>query len=122
MTTSQPHKQKTKKEGFPGNLLKGEIIGTKQNLILKTLTLGLILGLIYIANTYYAIKTLRKTNAIQREIKELKYEHIVAQSQYTDSTKQSRISVRAGHLGLIEPVDPPVKIIIQTEELNNLNP
>lgn len=116
-------KNKGKSRGI-GKTLKaivsGLIVHDKELTLLRLIYFGFVLGIIYIANSYYAIKTFRQINAVERELKELKYEYINAQSAFTDSTKQSRMIRRAALLGLHESVTPPQKITVDRKEIQDL--
>jgi hypothetical protein len=101
-------------------IVSGIIINDRELPLLRIIYFGFVLGLIYIANSFYAIKTFRQINAVERELKELKYEYINAQSAFTDSTKQSRIIRRAAQLGLHESMAPPQKITVDRKELEEL--
>lgn len=68
------------------------------------------LGLVYIANTYYAEKTVRAIDHTKRELKELRYEHITVKSELMYLSKQSEVSRRLDGSGLKPSVTPPFKI------------
>lgn len=68
------------------------------------------LAFIYIANNYYAERKVRKINAIQKELKEIKYEHISTKSKLMQLSKQSQIAKKIEQTGIKESTEP-VKII-----------
>jgi hypothetical protein len=72
------------------------------------------LGLIYIANSYYAEKKIRKIERLQKEVKELRYEYIYTRSQLMSKSRQSEIAKTLSYEGIKESRIPPKKII--TEE------
>lgn len=110
----------SRKRGFLKQVLSGSALAGHEQAVLRLLTFLAFLGLIYIANTYWGIRTLRKINALKKEQKELAYEYTTARSAWSDSTKQSKLLRRALSLGLIEAPEPPVKITISEEDLKKL--
>lgn len=68
------------------------------------------LAFIYIANNYYAERKVRKINAIHKELKEIKYEHISTKSKLMQLSKQSQIAKKIEQAGIKESTEP-VKII-----------
>ncbi|HRH01567.1 MAG TPA: FtsL-like putative cell division protein [Bacteroidia bacterium] len=75
-------------------------------------------AIVYISNTYYAEKILRKTNSVTNEIKELRSEYITSKSDLMFISKQSEVARAAAemNLGIKESVVAPKKIIIEKEE------
>lgn len=73
------------------------------------------IGLVYIANTYYAEKTVRAIDHTKRELKELRYEHISVKSDLMYLSKQSEVSRRLESTGLKPTTSPPAKIISPRE-------
>lgn len=70
-----------------------------------------LLAILYISNTFYAEKTIRKINTLTNELKELKAESITARSDRMFKSKQSEVAKEADKIGLKESVEPPVKLI-----------
>lgn len=71
-----------------------------------------ILGMLYIANKHYAEKNIRQIEKINKEIKELKWEHLTAKSELVSRSKQSEVAKVTVLFGLKEAVVPPTKIIV----------
>lgn len=69
-----------------------------------------LLGLIYIANIYYAEENIRRIDSISRELKELRYEYISNHTKLMHISKQSELAKRLEFLGIKESVTPPFKI------------
>lgn len=69
------------------------------------------LGLIYIGNSYYAEKKIRKIEHLQKEVKELRYNFIYTRSQLMSKSRQSEIAKTLSYEGLKESRTPPKKII-----------
>lgn len=68
------------------------------------------LGLIYIANIYYAEENIRKIDDINRDLKELRYKYISEHTKLMHISKQSELVKRLEFLDLKESVIPPYKI------------
>ncbi len=77
-------------------------------------------GLGYIANGYYAEKSVREISHINDEIKELKSEYITSKSELMFMSNQSEVARVSASLGLKESVTPPKKIVakINSQEDN----
>ncbi len=71
-----------------------------------------IFAMVYIGNRFHAEKLVRKTVAMQNELKELRSESISIASELMFISKQSEVSkmVEANNLELREAVEPPKKI------------
>lgn len=72
------------------------------------------LAMIYIANTYYAEKTVRKIDKVTKQIKELRYEHVSAKSELMYYSKPSEVARLTEATGLKQSTTPPVKIYLKT--------
>jgi len=68
------------------------------------------LAFIYIANNYYAEGKVRNISKLQKELKEIKYEHISTKSKLMQLSKQSQIAKKIEPTGIKESTEP-VKII-----------
>lgn len=104
-----------------GNIFQTVLAGTfltRENFIrsIPFLFFLAFLGLLYIANTYYAEKTVRAIDRTKRDLKELRYEHITAKSELMYLSKQSEVIRRLEGTGLKPSVSPPVKVIKETEK------
>ncbi len=75
------------------------------------------LGLIYIANIYYAEENIREIDNINRELKELRYEYISTHTKLMHISKQSELVKRLEFLGLKESTTPPYKIQAVKQEV-----
>lgn len=73
------------------------------------------LGLFYIANSYYSEKNIRRTDKMQRELKELRYEYISTKSQLMQLQRQSQIAKMLAKKGINESLVPPTKIFIKND-------
>ncbi|MCB0806488.1 MAG: hypothetical protein KDC05_11875 [Bacteroidales bacterium] len=69
------------------------------------------IALIYIGNSYYAEKKIRKIERLQKEVKELRYDYIYNRSQLMSKSRQSEIAKTLSLEGIKESRTPPKKII-----------
>jgi hypothetical protein len=70
-------------------------------------------AIIYIGNSYYAEKNIRKIERLQKELKEMRYEHITYKSQVNKSTSQSQVANSLRNNGIKESTVPPNKIFVK---------
>lgn len=71
------------------------------------------LGIFYIANSYYAEKTIIQINKTGNDLKELRSEYITGKSDLMKKSKQSEVATLAIQNNLKESIEPPKKIIIK---------
>ncbi len=74
-----------------------------------------VLGMLYIANKHYAEKNIRQIEKINKELKELKWEHLTAKSILMSKSKQSEVAKITKIFGLNEAVAPPTKIVVENK-------
>jgi hypothetical protein len=75
-----------------------------------------LLGLIYIGNTHYAEKTIRKINNLQTEVEDLRADYTTLKADLMFASKQSEVAKRVKNLGLKESLEPPKKILVKKGE------
>jgi hypothetical protein len=75
-----------------------------------------LLGLIYIANSYYAERTVREIDRTGKEIKELRSEFISVQSDLMMKSKQTEVLNAVQPMGLKQSLEPPKKIVVTETE------
>jgi len=93
------------------SLLRGTFLAKDSSVrFLPFLLFLTLLGLIYIANIYYAEENIRKIDNINRDLKELRYEYISTHTKLMHISKQSELVKRLEFLGLKESTTPPYKI------------
>lgn len=90
-------------EGFPVKYLPK---------ILFTMTLGLV----YISNTHYAEKTVRKINTAQAEVEDLRADYTTLKSDLMFASKQSEVARQVKSMGLKESLKPPYKVEVKEGE------
>jgi hypothetical protein len=95
---------------FSGNFLSKDYVILQLPFILF-LT---VIGLGYIANGYYAEKSVREISHINSELKELKSEYIISKSELMFMSNQSEVAHAVAPFGLKESTVPPKKIVVHT--------
>ena len=73
------------------------------------------LAILYIGNSYYAEKNIRKIERLQKELKELRYEHIFTKSKLMSKSRQSEVAESLNEEGIKESRTPPGKIKVEQE-------
>ena len=76
----------------------------------------LLLSLIYISNTHYSEKTLRKINKTQTEVEDIRADYTTLKADLMFASKQSEVARRVKALGLKESSKPPFKIVVEKGE------
>ena len=112
------------KRNIVAMLLSGRLL--TQDAVVKHLPYLLFLafiGLVYIANGYLAESSVRRINATQQEIKELRSEQISIKSELNNTIIESELNkiITERELGLTESFDPPKKIILESSEISEIN-
>ncbi len=70
----------------------------------------MMLGLVYISNTHYAEKTVRRINTIQAEVEDLRADYTTLKADLMFASKQSEVARKVNTLGLKESLKPPFKV------------
>lgn len=73
------------------------------------------LGLIYIANGYFAQAKDRQLDILTSEISDLNTQYQVAKAKLMYISKESQVASAVAAMGIKEPVAPPGKIVINTK-------
>lgn len=71
------------------------------------------LALIYISNTHYAEKTVRKISAMQAEVEDLRADYTTLKADLMFASKQSEVARKVGEIGLKESLKPPYKVVVE---------
>jgi hypothetical protein len=74
------------------------------------------LALIYISNSYYAEKNIRKMDKISSELKEFRSLYLTSKSNLMVKSKQSEVATQLELSGVKESIVPPKKIVITEAE------
>lgn len=96
------------------NIFSGKFL-SKDNVIhqIPFILFLTLVGLGYIANGYYAEKSVREISRINTELKELKSEYITTKSELMFMSNQSEVARASAPLGLKESIVPPKKIVVK---------
>ena len=78
------------------------------------------LGILYIANGYYAERTVRDLYKVGNELKELRSEYITIKSDLNYKSKQSQVAQATLELGIKESTVPPTKIVVDKKEMEKI--
>ena len=118
-------KPKTKSKGFA----KGIFSGIERRLTLENyfeegfpvkylpkILFAMVLGLIYISNTHYAEKTVRKINNIQAEVEDLRADYTTLKADLMFASKQSEVAKKVEAFKLKESLTPPYKVEVEEGE------
>lgn len=76
----------------------------------------MVLGLLYISNTHYAEKTVRKINDVQAEVEDLRADYTTMKADLMFASKQSEVARKVSPYGLKETLRPPYKIVVKKSE------
>src|ERR1044071_1875774 len=71
------------------------------------------LALIYISNTHYAEKTVRRISAMQAEVEDLRADYTTLKADLMFASKQSEVARKVGEIGLKESLKPPYKVVVE---------
>ena len=74
------------------------------------------LAILYISNTHYAEKTVRKISNIQAEVEDLRADYTTLKSDLMFASKQSEVARKVSQFGLEESLEPPHKIVVEKGE------
>ena len=121
-----PIKKKISTKGFSG---KGLFSGFEKKLKLENyfeegfpvqympkILFVMALGLLYISNTHYAEKTVRKISNIQAEVEDLRADYTTLKSDLMFASKQSEVARKVKSMGLKESLKPPYKVEVEEGE------
>lgn len=70
------------------------------------------LGVIHVANTHSAERTIRKINKKEAELKELRWEYMTLKSNLMYERKQSELADKLSESGIVELKEPPHLIVV----------
>ena len=101
---------------FSGDFLsKDNVIGLLPFIFFLTF-----LGIMYIANGYYAQGIVRDLQKTGNEVKELRSEYITIKSDLNYNSKQSQVAQATEEIGVHESTTPPTKIVVSKEEIEKI--
>lgn len=76
----------------------------------------MVLSILYISNTHYAEKTVRKINHVQVEVEDLRADYTTLKANLMFASKQSEVAAKVEPLGIKESLTPPFKIQVEEGE------
>lgn len=103
-------------DGFFKMLIGGSLFSERLILgNLGLLSLLTLFGALYIANRFHAEKIIRRSDMLQKEVKELRSEAIATSAELMYLSRQSEVLklVNERNLGLKELKEPPYKIVVK---------
>jgi hypothetical protein len=112
MLNSKMHVGRSVSEFLDGNFFSRENLA-KQIPFILFLTF---LGILYIANSYNAEKTIIDINRTKKELEELRYAYITNKSELMFHSKQSEVAVKLVNSGIKESLTPPLKLFVKAEK------
>lgn len=74
-----------------------------------------VLGMIYIANSHMAMSNIRAIDKLNREVTELGYEYKSLKASLMFKSKQTEVAKKVDTLGIKQLIEPPKKIVIESE-------
>jgi hypothetical protein len=72
--------------------------------------------IVYIGNTHYAERTIRKTEKLKVKVDDLRAHYTTLKSDLMYATKQSEVARRVEAFGLEESLQPPYKLEVSEDE------
>lgn len=77
-----------------------------------------VLGLISITNRNWSEKTIRRIEVVQDSLKKLRAESVIHEAKLMEINSPSEVNrrVQERNIGLIEPKEPPMRIMIEKTE------
>ncbi|MFC1226146.1 MULTISPECIES: FtsL-like putative cell division protein [Pedobacter] len=74
------------------------------------------LGMIYIANSHFAVNNVRRIDKLNKEVKELRWEYKSLKADLMFKSKLTEVAKKVDTLGIKELIEPPKKIIVKSDE------
>jgi len=113
--------QKTVKENKIGKAAHSLIDGSflMKDKVVRLLPFALyitLLTIIYVANSYYAEKSVMEIDRLKRELEELRFQEITTKSDLMHLSKQSEVAKTLESQGIKESTIPPHKIVTTTNK------
>ena len=75
-----------------------------------------LLGMIYIANSHFAVNNVRRIDKLNKEVKELRWEYKSLKADLMFKSKLTEVAKKVDTLGIKELIEPPKKIIVKSDE------
>ena len=78
------------------------------------------MGILYIANGYYAERVVRDLHKTGNDVKELRSEYITIKSDLNYKSKQSQVAQATESIRVYESTIPPTKILVDESEMKKI--
>lgn len=75
------------------------------------------LAMVYIGNRHLAESNIREIDKVTKEVKELSWDYKTLKADLMLKSTQTEVARVVDTIGLKEPVEPPKKIMVKTDEL-----
>ncbi|MFD2288794.1 hypothetical protein GJU39_05765 [Pedobacter petrophilus] len=75
-----------------------------------------LLGMVYIANSHFAVNNVRRIDKLNKEVKELRWEYKSLKADLMFKSKLTEVAKTVDTLGIKELIEPPKKIIVKSDE------
>jgi len=75
-----------------------------------------LLGMIYIANSHFAVNNVRRIDKLNKEVKELRWEYKSLKADLMFKSKLTEVAKKVDTLGIKELIEPPKKLIVKSNE------
>ena len=116
----KPKRKEPAKEGsatafFRKLFVEGAVSKETATDMLPYLIFLCVLGMVYIANSHMAVKNIRDIDRISKEVKELSWEYKSLKADLMFKSKMTEVAKKVDTLGLMELIEPPKKIIVQSK-------
>jgi hypothetical protein len=99
-------------ENLVTNLLRRGVVST--DAVTRALPFVFFLALLcmfYIANRHQAENNIRNIDKLSKEVKELSWDYKTTKAEMAFKSTQTEVAKRVDTLGIIEPVQPPQKLV-----------
>ena len=77
------------------------------------------LGMVYIGNRHFAENNIRSIEKLRKEVLELSADYKVYKADLMLKSTKTEVAKMADTLGIVEPVEPPKKILVPADEYQN---
>jgi hypothetical protein len=120
---AEPLAEQSEKAELPKNFFtllftEGVISKESATQLLPFVVFIAFLAMIYIGNRHFAENNIRDIDKLSREVKELSWDFKTLKADLMLKSTQTEVAKEVDTLGLIEPNEPPRKIVIREGEFN----
>ena len=116
--TEQSEKAELPKNFFTLMFTEGVISKESATHLLPFIVFIAFLAMIYIGNRHFAENNIRDIDKLSKEVKELSWDFKTLKADLMLKSTQTEVAKEVDTLGLIEPNEPPKKIVISENEFD----